>query len=596
MFPDALRAADGDPPSAPLDDRCGRRDAARNPVRSEPHGRSGARDPERGQGRDDRCGRRALPQPRRHRLEGHRARIRRESRSRSRRARREHDHRTACEADVRTERTADARRETSRSTSGRVAREPLLEGRDPVDVLEPRVLRSRCLRDPSGGRDVLRRSAARDRFVTRSTSGRTSARPGGARSFPRPIGRTRATQRGPRAYARCRNDQRRGGRARFISAAFVAHAPVADERARSLLRRVRRRPSAVRSRFRRDRARTTGCVVPRRAHHPNDTRSPSAERSRSSRFRRARTRRRSGCRVDRDRSAHGCRAGDDRRKGLRARAVQPRGAGEAPTGERLQAVRACGSDRRRHLARQDVPVVGNDLAFRCVLELARSQLRRRQRGHDVSSHRDGTLGQCRVRALGHGHRPGRSRRYGAARRHHVTARDVPIDRARRAPDGCIAARDGLGIRDVRERRRAHAAARDRAREGRVGQRLVRRGRAARDAGDGCGHRLRGHERPPGRGEVRNRRQRPDRTADGRQDGNDRPTPRRMARRIHARPRDGGVGRLPHPAADGERPRDQRRRRVVPVDDLATLHVARGGGQEGARLRRSGRAHARARRG
>ena len=52
-------------------------------------------------------------------------------------------------------------------------------------------------------------------------------------------------------------------------------------------------------------------------------------------------------RVDRDRQSHGRYPGDDRRVELRADAVQPRDAGDAPGGLALQAVRLHGGNQRR---------------------------------------------------------------------------------------------------------------------------------------------------------------------------------------------------------------------------------------------------------
>ena len=62
-----------------------------------------------------------------------------------------------------------------------------------------------------------------------------------------------------------------------------------------------------------------------------------------------------------------------------------------------------------------------------------------------------------------------------------------------------------------------------------------------------------------------------------QDRHDRQLQRRVVRRLHARPRDLGLGRLPERAhRDARRPRDQRRRRHVPDADLGLLHEHRQG--------------------
>ena len=80
----------------------------------------------------------------------------------------------------------------------------------------------------------------------------------------------------------------------------------------------------------------------------------------------------------------------------------------------------------------------------------------------------------------------------------------------------------------------------------------------------------------------------DRLPGGRQDRHHRPLHRRLVRRLHAAPDDGGVGRLPgqQPDRDAQRARHLRRRRHLPGRDLGPLHE-RG---EGLLLRRVPQAH------
>ena len=80
---------------------------------------------------------------------------------------------------------------------------------------------------------------------------------------------------------------------------------------------------------------------------------------------------------------------------------------------------------------------------------------------------------------------------------------------------------------------------------------------------------------------RHRHRRADRLPRGRQDGHDRQQHRRLVRRLHAEPVDGGLGRLPRPARADEPAddADQRRGRHVPGVDLGEVHEGR---QEGLR--------------
>ena len=86
----------------------------------------------------------------------------------------------------------------------------------------------------------------------------------------------------------------------------------------------------------------------------------------------------------------------------------------------------------------------------------------------------------------------------------------------------------------------------------------------------------------------------DRLRGRRQDRHDRRLPRRLAGRLDARPRDGGVGRLPGPLAHARRARDRRVRRHVPGAHLGPLHGRRDGrGLQAAARARRGRAGPRA---
>ena len=88
-------------------------------------------------------------------------------------------------------------------------------------------------------------------------------------------------------------------------------------------------------------------------------------------------------------------------------------------------------------------------------------------------------------------------------------------------------------------------------------------------------------------QLRHRRPGLLRPARGGQDGDDRQARRRLVRRLHAGPRDGGLdglsgGRDP----DGERPRDRRLRRQLPGRDLAADDgAARSGSAQARGLRR-----------
>ena len=117
----------------------------------------------------------------------------------------------------------------------------------------------------------------------------------------------------------------------------------------------------------------------------------------------------------------------------------------------------------------------------------------------------------------------------------------------------------------------------------------KRERVLSDAG-----RLRGDEDPQAERAVGNRHARQHRLPVGRQDRHDRQLQRRLVRRLHAAPGDGGVGRLSGRAAgDAQRARHLRRRRHLPGRDLGEVHEGRQGRRTAAtsrsrRARSSGR--------
>ena len=142
--------------------------------------------------------------------------------------------------------------------------------------------------------------------------------------------------------------------------------------------------------------------------------------------------------------------GDGRWPGLREREVQPRDAGGAATGLVVQDVRARrrargGRTAHRHHRRHEpvpVPVAGRAAGLR---DLERGRRRRA----DLED--DRPLDQLRVRATRADRRPRPRDRHRSPHGHHREARSRAVDEHRLRGD--LAARDGVGVRRPRRRRR-----------------------------------------------------------------------------------------------------------------------------------------------
>ena len=215
----------------------------------------------------------------------------------------------------------------------------------------------------------------------------------------------------------------------------------------------------------------------RRLPRVHDDRPPVAEaRARRDRQVAAEPRRAAG-RARRDQPEHGRGARDVRRPQLPPEPVQPCGAGRAPAGLVVQAVRARDRAQAGHLAALDVRVeAGVDLPRQQVL--VRPQLRGRVPRPDRPRQGDLRLGQLGVRAADEGRWAVERRADGEAARDPEPAPELLRDRARRA--GGEPARDGARVRHVRERRLQRQrqgvrepAARDHDDQGRERQRRLR---------------------------------------------------------------------------------------------------------------------------
>ncbi|TMK20448.1 MAG: hypothetical protein E6G68_04675 [Actinobacteria bacterium] len=146
---------------------------------------------------------------------------------------------------------------------------------------------------------------------------------------------------------------------------------------------------------------------------------------------------------------------------LRNLAVQPRLPGASASRERVQAVRADGRLGTGDPSRQALRVLADHAALRPRRRVfvEGHQLRRtRPRIHHASGRHD-RFRQRRVRETRARRRAGERGRRRASAGDHLGARSDPVDRARRPARRRLGVRDGERVLDVRQPRRAHAAAR-----------------------------------------------------------------------------------------------------------------------------------------
>ena len=154
----------------------------------------------------------------------------------------------------------------------------------------------------------------------------------------------------------------------------------------------------------------------------------------------------------RHRSANRRRQGDGVVSPRRAHdEVQPRVAGGANGGQRVQALHARCRDRPGHLGvdRPVGPVAAHDHRPEVRVQrraVGRAQLRRRVGRLHEPARRNGALGQHDLRAARRHRRPGERRAGGAQARHHVEVAAGLLDRARHA--GRQSARDDERVRDA----------------------------------------------------------------------------------------------------------------------------------------------------
>ena len=325
----------------------------------------------------------------------------------------------------------------------------MVEGPHPHRLPQYDLLRQRRLRDPTGGADVLRqgrlRADARRGGAARGDPGgpvavRPRREPAPREGAPRP--RARADARAARHLAARlpAGDQR-------AAAEAAGRAPPRHAGPGAVLRQLRE-AAADRPLRRRPRVR-------RRPEGEDDDRpAPAEARARGDR-QDADQPGRPDRRARGDRPAHRSRADDDRRQELSPEPVQPRGAGRAAAGLLVQAVRARDGARVGDLARDDAHLEApGDLARRP--RLVRPQLRGQLPRPDQPHHRDGRVGQHRLRAADADRRAVEHRQDRAPARDHEPAPELLRDRARRR--GGQPARDGAGLRFVRQRRAAHRRA------------------------------------------------------------------------------------------------------------------------------------------